>query len=109
MAAALASRIRAEDEILAEGYYRDVSDKDDEYGSEVACYVFRASLFNFFIPQMCQPCVHEREDEVAAVVHCPLLPGQLGGHGGLSLQPLRIAGPQGVHPYKAGKIKPYTY
>ena len=32
-AAALASRIRAEDEILAEGYYRDVGDNDDEYGS----------------------------------------------------------------------------
>ena len=58
---------------------------------------------NIRIPQMCQPSVHEREDEVAAVVYCPLLPGQLGRHGGLPLQPLRIAGPQRIHPYKAGK------
>ena len=52
---------------------------------------------------MCQPCIHEREDEVAAVMYRPLLPGQLGRHGGLPLQPLRIAGAQRIHNYKAGK------
>ena len=52
---------------------------------------------------MCQPRLHEREDEVAEAVLGALLPGQLGGHGGLSLQPLCLAGAEGLYPFKTGR------
>ena len=52
--------------------------------------------------QMRQPRLHEREDEVAEAVLGALLPGQFGGHGGLSVQPLCIAGVEGLYTLQAG-------
>ena len=51
---------------------------------------------------MRQSRLHEREDPVAEAVLGALLPGQLNGHGGLPLQPLRIASIEGLHTFKAG-------
>ena len=57
---------------------------------------------------MHQSSLHEREDEVAEAVLGALLPGQLDGHGGLPLQPLRVARTEGIHPLKAGRIWNFT-
>ena len=57
--------------------------------------------------QMCQSRLHEREDQVAEAVLGALLPGQFGGHGGISLQPLCVASPEGLHNVKAGRQMNY--